>query len=233
VIHDWGNAECVAILSTIRRAAAPGATVLVVENVLPDEGIDPRGQTLDVIMLAVTGGKGTDSEPVERALQSCRLRRRHGQRDRRSSAHCRADCCRIAATLLLLSRGCDTRTSARVPMLRVSDSHGGDTLPGPETPQLRVRPPSGPGECGSNAVADVDVLRPLSIGPGRRGEPLSVGSRRPGSFGPYTKVWTFLAGGRKQRERVNPRAAPAPRPGRYAGRSRPGRRPRRARAARA
>ena len=57
VIHDWGNAECVAILSRIRRAAAPGATVLVVENVLPDEGIDPRGQTLDVIMLAVTGGR--------------------------------------------------------------------------------------------------------------------------------------------------------------------------------
>ena len=57
VIHDWGDAECVAILSAIRRAAAPGATVLVVENVLPDEGIDPRGQTLDVIMLAVTGGR--------------------------------------------------------------------------------------------------------------------------------------------------------------------------------
>ncbi len=57
VIHDWGDAECVAILTAIRRAAAPGATVLVVENVLPDEGIDPRGQTLDVIMLAVTGGR--------------------------------------------------------------------------------------------------------------------------------------------------------------------------------
>jgi O-methyltransferase domain len=185
VIHDWGNAECVATLSTIRRAAAPGATVLVVENVLPDEGIDPRGQTLDVIMLAVTGGKGTDSEPVERALQSCRLRRRHGQRDRRSSAHCRADCCRIAATLLLLSRGCDTRTSARVPMLRVSDSHGGDTLPGPETPQLRVRP--------AQRARRVRLQMPLRMStfsgglalvPGRRGEPLSVESRRPGSFGP-------------------------------------------------
>ena len=57
VIHDWGDAECVAILTAIRRAAAPGATVLIVENVLPDEGIDPRGQTLDVIMLALTGGR--------------------------------------------------------------------------------------------------------------------------------------------------------------------------------
>jgi hypothetical protein len=57
VIHDWGDAESVAILSAIRRAAAPAATVLVVENVLPDEGADPRGHTLDVLMLAVTGGR--------------------------------------------------------------------------------------------------------------------------------------------------------------------------------
>jgi C-methyltransferase len=57
VIHDWPDAECGAILSAIRRAAASGATVLVIENVLPDDEIDPRGQTLDVIMLAVTGGR--------------------------------------------------------------------------------------------------------------------------------------------------------------------------------
>lgn len=57
VIHDWPDAECVAILSAIRRAAAPGASLLVLENVLPEEESDPRGQTLDVIMLAVTGGR--------------------------------------------------------------------------------------------------------------------------------------------------------------------------------
>lgn len=58
VLHDWTDTECVAILTAVRRAAAPGATVLVVENVLPDEkGADRRGQTLDVIMLAVTGGR--------------------------------------------------------------------------------------------------------------------------------------------------------------------------------
>ncbi len=57
VIHDWPDADAVAILSAIRRAAAPGATVLVIENVVPDEDVDPRGQILDVIMLAVTGGR--------------------------------------------------------------------------------------------------------------------------------------------------------------------------------
>jgi hypothetical protein len=31
--------------------------VLIIENVLPDQDADPRGHTLDVIMLAVTGGR--------------------------------------------------------------------------------------------------------------------------------------------------------------------------------
>ena len=57
VIHDWPDAEAAAILSAVRRAAPPGARVLVIENVLEDDRPDPRGHTLDVIMLAVTGGR--------------------------------------------------------------------------------------------------------------------------------------------------------------------------------
>ena len=57
VIHDWPDAEAAAILTAIRRAASPGARVLIVENVLGDGEADPRGHTLDVIMLAVTGGR--------------------------------------------------------------------------------------------------------------------------------------------------------------------------------
>ncbi len=57
VIHDWADAEAAAILTAVRRAASPGARVLVIENVLGDAATDPRGHTLDVIMLAVTGGR--------------------------------------------------------------------------------------------------------------------------------------------------------------------------------
>ena len=57
VLHDWGDEECVAILGAIRGAAAHGASVLVIENVLAEGRPDPRGHTLDVIMLAVTGGR--------------------------------------------------------------------------------------------------------------------------------------------------------------------------------
>lgn len=57
VLHDWPDAEAVKILSAVRHAAPAGATVLIIENVLPDQDPDPRGHTLDVIMLAVTGGR--------------------------------------------------------------------------------------------------------------------------------------------------------------------------------
>lgn len=57
IIHDWGDREALAILRAVRRAAEPGATVLIVEHIPSDEGVDVVSQTLDVLMLAVTGGR--------------------------------------------------------------------------------------------------------------------------------------------------------------------------------
>lgn len=57
VIHDWPDAEAAAVLTAVRRAASPGARVLIIENVLDDTSLDPRGHTLDIIMLACTGGR--------------------------------------------------------------------------------------------------------------------------------------------------------------------------------
>jgi hypothetical protein len=42
VLHDWADEKCRAILDAIRRAAPPGAKVLVIENVLSDDQPDPR-----------------------------------------------------------------------------------------------------------------------------------------------------------------------------------------------
>jgi hypothetical protein len=57
VLHDWPDSEAAAILTAIRRAAPPGARVLVIENMLADDQPDIRGHILDVIMLAVAGGR--------------------------------------------------------------------------------------------------------------------------------------------------------------------------------
>lgn len=57
IIHDWDDHDAVRILSNIRRSAPPSAVVLLVETVLSDRpGPDPA-KTLDVVMLAVTGGR--------------------------------------------------------------------------------------------------------------------------------------------------------------------------------
>lgn len=57
VLHDWTDDENVAILAAIRRAAQAGATLLVVEDLLDSGQPDLHAGTLDVIMLAVTGGR--------------------------------------------------------------------------------------------------------------------------------------------------------------------------------
>lgn len=57
VLHDWDDRRCIDILSAIRRAAAPGARVMVIEGIVSEAGDDPRVNTLDVVMLTVTGGR--------------------------------------------------------------------------------------------------------------------------------------------------------------------------------
>jgi C-methyltransferase len=57
VLHDWRDEECTAILGTIRRAASVGSTLLIIENVIPDDQATPAALTMDIIMLAVTGGR--------------------------------------------------------------------------------------------------------------------------------------------------------------------------------
>ena len=57
VLHDWADPEAAAILTAIRRVSPPGARVLVIENMLDDDHPDTRGHVLDVIMMAVAGGR--------------------------------------------------------------------------------------------------------------------------------------------------------------------------------
>lgn len=68
VIHDWDDDQAAAILSAVRRAAAPGATVLIIEAVVDEEVLDPVVRTLDVIMLAITGGRERTSAELEQLL---------------------------------------------------------------------------------------------------------------------------------------------------------------------
>jgi len=57
VIHDWSDAESVSILRAIRRAAPPQATVLVIEEMVPEDPGPHWSKMLDIHMLALIGGK--------------------------------------------------------------------------------------------------------------------------------------------------------------------------------
>ena len=74
VIHDWADAEAAAILRAIRRAAPADAAVLIIEGVLIEDQTDPRVQTLDVLMLAVTGGRERSPSQLSKLLESAGLR---------------------------------------------------------------------------------------------------------------------------------------------------------------
>jgi hypothetical protein len=57
VLHDWSDRDAIEILSAVRTAARPGATLLVIEGLLPEEGADPAALTMDVMMLFMAGGR--------------------------------------------------------------------------------------------------------------------------------------------------------------------------------
>jgi hypothetical protein len=57
ILHDWADKECLAILRNLRAAAPVGARLVVYELALP-EGPEPHpAKRLDIVMLAVSGGR--------------------------------------------------------------------------------------------------------------------------------------------------------------------------------
>jgi hypothetical protein len=60
ILHDWDDEHAAAILATIRAAAAAGTRLLVLESVI-QPGNEPDGaKWLDLLMLALFGGRERD-----------------------------------------------------------------------------------------------------------------------------------------------------------------------------
>jgi hypothetical protein len=57
VIHDWNDAESIAILKAVRKSAPKGAHLLLCELLLPEHSGSPYALMMDVSMLAITGGR--------------------------------------------------------------------------------------------------------------------------------------------------------------------------------
>lgn len=71
IIHDWNDAESVAILQAIRQAAPSQARLLVIETIVPDTAGPDWSKMLDIHMLTLLGGKQrTQQEYVALFTQS-------------------------------------------------------------------------------------------------------------------------------------------------------------------
>jgi len=72
VLHDWPDADSVAILRNLRADARPGARVLVLEGVLDEETLGILAD-IDIEMLTMTGGRERTREDWQRVLDEAGL----------------------------------------------------------------------------------------------------------------------------------------------------------------
>jgi hypothetical protein len=57
IIHDWSEAEAVALLGKVREAMKPGARLVLLEELIPETPELVPGKWIDLLMLAITGGR--------------------------------------------------------------------------------------------------------------------------------------------------------------------------------
>jgi len=57
IIHDWSEAEAVTLLSKVREAMKPGARLVLLEELIPETPELVPGKWIDLLMLAITGGR--------------------------------------------------------------------------------------------------------------------------------------------------------------------------------
>jgi hypothetical protein len=74
IIHDWDEERCVRILSHCRAAKAAGGKVLLVEMVVTPPNVPHPAKMLDLVMLAVPGGRERTPDEYEALLSKAGLR---------------------------------------------------------------------------------------------------------------------------------------------------------------
>ncbi|MDX6459756.1 MAG: hypothetical protein QOE55_3453 [Acidobacteriaceae bacterium] len=57
IIHDWSEAAAVVLLGKVREAMKPGARLILLEELIPETPEVVPGKWLDLLMLAITGGR--------------------------------------------------------------------------------------------------------------------------------------------------------------------------------
>jgi 2-polyprenyl-3-methyl-5-hydroxy-6-metoxy-1,4-benzoquinol methylase len=74
VIHDWNDERAAAILKNCRKAMLPGGKVLLAETLVPPGDAPDQIKSIDVVMLAVTGGLERTEAQYARLFDAAGLR---------------------------------------------------------------------------------------------------------------------------------------------------------------
>ena len=74
VIHDWNDKEAARILGGIRKAAAPGAKLLVIECIVPEDSKPSWAKMLDLQMLTLLSGKERTEKEYLQLLRTAGFR---------------------------------------------------------------------------------------------------------------------------------------------------------------
>jgi len=74
VIHDWDDQHAARILAAIRKAAAPGAKLLVIECIVPEDSKPSWTKMLDLQMLVLLSGKERTEKEYSEMLRTAGFR---------------------------------------------------------------------------------------------------------------------------------------------------------------
>jgi O-methyltransferase len=74
VIHDWDDAKAAGILAAIRTAAAPGAKLLLIECIVPEDSTPSWTKMLDLQMLTLLSGKERTEKEYSEMLRTAGFR---------------------------------------------------------------------------------------------------------------------------------------------------------------
>lgn len=74
VIHDWGDEESVAILKAIRSAARPGAKLLLIEQIVPEDSGPHWTKLLDIHMMAFFAARQRRRQEYESIFRNAGFR---------------------------------------------------------------------------------------------------------------------------------------------------------------
>ncbi|MCC9312341.1 acetylserotonin O-methyltransferase [Kitasatospora sp. RB6PN24] len=74
ILHDWDDADCTRLLSVCHDAMQPGAELLIVERLLPEDGTTSLASRWDMQMLVATGGRERTCPEYEKLLANAGLR---------------------------------------------------------------------------------------------------------------------------------------------------------------